>query len=640
MKKILSIRTKAGVILIAALFIVISISSVMSVTRTITDSSDTIDTYIRNSNGNYWSVTGANLELAINDVSTFGTVWIGSDITLTSEIDMDGHDGVMLDFYNHEATLSGDISFINFTNCNYAGLRNVQINVATQTGSIIMFYAGTDANRVDYPFLSNVHIDNTGGQVANYNASGKWVYKEHNFTGIEFYADEISAAVGDYGRVFKGFFQHITIEGANVGMIIRTRTRGYVNGCTFINIYFDQYKHACIEFIDTSTTGGPNENIFYSIQSQTAVYSVYGLKNIAGEDNDFNDMLMWDFSISDSGIYAYWISSTAVTIHLDEQSRTMSDYVLDEGLGSIITCGNREFYPDKDYDYKFTVNAGTGYYYVRQGDYGQMPVSGTYDRDTDFQALLYAITNNDDIMIKLDNGTYIPDQFINFRGKNITIEGRDDHSTIIKCDAAQYASGLINVNSATANNITIRNIVFDGTDATGSSVGLYFSSSESMHGLTVENCLFLNWNAGTSRGIYINPSTDDIVTNVKIIDCEFYNCDYGVTLEGDSDPSLIQYADVSHNYYQECGNSIYCDWVRNSTISNNRIISTVASSDGITLDDSIDVIVDGNIIGVVDDGVIEIGGADYNMIYGNILRHSGDPITVVGANTNRTLNIN
>ena len=71
-KGILSFRTKAEVILVAFLLIGITTVSVMSVTRTITDSSDTVYTYIRNSNGNYWAATGANINTSINDLGVDG----------------------------------------------------------------------------------------------------------------------------------------------------------------------------------------------------------------------------------------------------------------------------------------------------------------------------------------------------------------------------------------------------------------------------------------------------------------------------------------------------------------------------------------------------------------------------------------
>jgi len=43
--------------------------SVGALTRTISDSSDNVMSFIRNSNGGIWEVTGANINLAINDVN-------------------------------------------------------------------------------------------------------------------------------------------------------------------------------------------------------------------------------------------------------------------------------------------------------------------------------------------------------------------------------------------------------------------------------------------------------------------------------------------------------------------------------------------------------------------------------------------
>jgi len=74
-KKVISLRTKAEVILVACFLICLSVVSVMSVTRTITDTSDNVDTFIRNSNGKYWEATGANIQTAIDDLNNSG--WAG-----------------------------------------------------------------------------------------------------------------------------------------------------------------------------------------------------------------------------------------------------------------------------------------------------------------------------------------------------------------------------------------------------------------------------------------------------------------------------------------------------------------------------------------------------------------------------------
>jgi hypothetical protein len=57
--------------------------------RTITNTGDNVDTFIRNSKGNYWTATGANLQLAVNDLSN-ATGWVdpgkSNNITLTTTL--------------------------------------------------------------------------------------------------------------------------------------------------------------------------------------------------------------------------------------------------------------------------------------------------------------------------------------------------------------------------------------------------------------------------------------------------------------------------------------------------------------------------------------------------------------------------
>lgn len=62
------------------MMIVVATITAVSVTRTITDTGDSVETFIKNSNGNYWSVSEANIQAAINDLGASGwkngIVWI------------------------------------------------------------------------------------------------------------------------------------------------------------------------------------------------------------------------------------------------------------------------------------------------------------------------------------------------------------------------------------------------------------------------------------------------------------------------------------------------------------------------------------------------------------------------------------
>ena len=74
-------RTKIETIF--AVFIMISLLalSVPAPTRTISDTGDDVTTFIRNSNGNYWTATAANLQTAIDDLSNGGTIWLPGNTT-------------------------------------------------------------------------------------------------------------------------------------------------------------------------------------------------------------------------------------------------------------------------------------------------------------------------------------------------------------------------------------------------------------------------------------------------------------------------------------------------------------------------------------------------------------------------------
>lgn len=65
-------RTKIEAIVAVSILIMVSIGSVFAVTRTITSSGDSFDTFIRNSKGNYWTMGFTGLQAAIYDLNTTG----------------------------------------------------------------------------------------------------------------------------------------------------------------------------------------------------------------------------------------------------------------------------------------------------------------------------------------------------------------------------------------------------------------------------------------------------------------------------------------------------------------------------------------------------------------------------------------
>lgn len=93
----LELRIKIEIIMAIFFIILLVTASVASITRTISDSGDNSNTFIRNSKGNYWSTTGMNLQTAINDLTNGGTIWIpdcnlsiSSTLTLRNDINLIG----------------------------------------------------------------------------------------------------------------------------------------------------------------------------------------------------------------------------------------------------------------------------------------------------------------------------------------------------------------------------------------------------------------------------------------------------------------------------------------------------------------------------------------------------------------------
>lgn len=135
----LKLRTKIEVLVAIAFLILLVVSSVISISRTISDTHDDIDTFIRNSNGNYWSATGANIQTAIDNLGivapinsgyggTHGYVWLpgNTSITVSSTINIKDH--ITLDMQGCEIKPDGDFDVIMLDTG--AQIRNGIINVS------------------------------------------------------------------------------------------------------------------------------------------------------------------------------------------------------------------------------------------------------------------------------------------------------------------------------------------------------------------------------------------------------------------------------------------------------------------------------------------------------------------------------
>jgi hypothetical protein len=102
----IKLRTKIEAVFLVSLLVVLSTAGVLAVTRTISDTQDNVYSLIRNTNGNIWDVSQANLQAAINDLNNAsGMVWVGSDFSASDTTIV--HNNITVDLWNHKITYSG-----------------------------------------------------------------------------------------------------------------------------------------------------------------------------------------------------------------------------------------------------------------------------------------------------------------------------------------------------------------------------------------------------------------------------------------------------------------------------------------------------------------------------------------------------
>lgn len=119
----LSLRTKIEVFIVITFLILLAVSSVVSISRTISDTHDDIDLFIRNSKGNYWAATGANIQEAIDDLGItappyhgyggeHGYVWLPGNTTISISSTLDVDQFVTLDMQGCEIQPDGDFDAV------------------------------------------------------------------------------------------------------------------------------------------------------------------------------------------------------------------------------------------------------------------------------------------------------------------------------------------------------------------------------------------------------------------------------------------------------------------------------------------------------------------------------------------------
>lgn len=157
---------------ICIVFLMLMTFTVSALTRTVTESSDDVVSLIRNSNGNYWTPSFANLQLAINDIDNDTMGWVdGGNNSFTQTVSLNVGSG---EFMNFELILGNNANVTMITNYDRTnGNDYIKIHDVTLEGNSLQqeefLYGGywsscnhgIHLDRCDYTEIYNVLINNT-----------------------------------------------------------------------------------------------------------------------------------------------------------------------------------------------------------------------------------------------------------------------------------------------------------------------------------------------------------------------------------------------------------------------------------------------------------------------------------------------
>lgn len=646
--KILKFRTKIEAIAAVSMLILIAIGSAFAITVTITNNKTTVTSgthfyegnydfisgshfnltsKIYNTNGHIWNATGANLQLAINDLGTTGgTVWCGSDITLSSAITLKNY--TTIDFCGNDVTLSANVTFINMTGGNFGDyIQNVNIRIPNyHCQDIIRLYIGPTGvweNRIWGNTFQNIKMINLGSRT--------------NYTGIHLYL-HVETDPASIASLCMNRFSNIEMSRTKKGILIESGdTWDYMNDNNFDNIMVYGCSYG-VEFkIHALATGlGLSDSTFNNVRIQINSWGKYGFANITGNYNHFTNCLVWDWSAVTAGVYEWCISSRGYGTYINAEYVTTTAYS-DAGTDSWIYCANEGLLKGKEtlnlgslfnlpYDY-IIFNTGTGgaYCVAQRSSDGVIVKNSTYANST--VNYLLGLSSCRSIFFK--RGTYNFSGYVGASGSRpISWIGEEKNSTVIRvADTKSFAGGMIALDPEY--NWTFRNLKFDGNRALASGNCICFYILDKGGYFTFDNCIFKDWNY---RTILCGSLTSYTVCDIRVTNCNFFQCEYGIRLLGDADPSRVAYSTISDNYFRDCNYSIYLDYAHNCSIVNNKIVKVVYSVTGITLSNSVNCSIIGNNIRATT-GISETGSSNFNMIVLNDCLGCTTPIDVSGTNT-------
>ncbi len=281
-----------------------------------------LDTYIKNSKGNYWKPLAENIQHAINDLdNTSGTVFLPGNTV----------------FETNETLILRENVILDMGGCILKPLRD--FHVIDLRGSSNVKNGIIDVSKVDdYShaclLISGVHfIDTQENSIKIFNMELQ--SENHQGKGIYFYVDDDEQAIGwvrcNVIRT-ESFEYAIHLNCNNAGESYGS----WINGNTFTDLrgrndkYFIYIERNEEVKEPWSATSG---NIFETIQYQTTENSECVIYN-EGWGNMFSNVMIWDWQLA--GEDKKSIKLTSATRNCFLSYRGGSDDLLDEGVSNTI----------------------------------------------------------------------------------------------------------------------------------------------------------------------------------------------------------------------------------------------------------------------------------------------------------------
>lgn len=296
------LRTKIEIIGALTFIMLIVIVSVTALNRTITDTSDTIDTYIRNSNGKYWSVSEANIQAAIDDLGVSGwksgIVWVAGNREIVINTGIVLRKYVTLDLQGSYLDVRSNVYGV--TMAEGSTLRGGTIDTRNYVGTYTKAAVAFDPSVSGYNYwtgntiVQNMYLQGAEGEGAGIQLQCGTQSNIISFTqceNIQIYQFKYSILINVTG-------------GSNSG------APTYANGNTFNNIRLIYPTYGIYLNRNTLVTYnqcGNDGNMFNNIITQTGT-NTQRIIYAEGRYNIFDNIFVWDWS-SAPGAYAYEFTS-------------------------------------------------------------------------------------------------------------------------------------------------------------------------------------------------------------------------------------------------------------------------------------------------------------------------------------------